>query len=123
TLKGFAKFASARDAARRRILQDYKYPDTAEPKAMRLYYREARDLIEAYHRGRHEPGWMLARSEELTNLGGHLSGNAKTRLRANARALRAYSEEFGTRKFEPRPGLRLAYEVGDVGIKVTPDLH
>jgi hypothetical protein len=53
-VKGLAKFMTSTAAAQRKVLQDYKFPDEDEPKAMRLYYGEAVDSIRTYH-GRELP--------------------------------------------------------------------
>lgn len=123
TLKGFVKYVTAGDAAKRTVLQDFKYPDDDEPRAMRMYYRDARDRIEAYHRNPHPAEWLEAKALDLSSLAALNSGSSATRLRNNARALRSYQDSFSGRSFELLSPVRLPLEFGAVRIKVTPDLH
>jgi hypothetical protein len=123
SLKGFAKFVVAGHAAQRRVLQDFKYPDSDEPHAMRLYYVDARDRIEAYHKNPHSPSWLDEKVADLDALASLNSGRPAARLRDNAKALRAYRGAFASRQFEVLKPIRLPLDFGSVRIRVIPDLH
>jgi hypothetical protein len=123
SLKGLADFMTAPEVKRRKIIHDYKYPSDDEAKAKRTYYREARDRIVAYHRGAHESVWLVEQSAQLDNVAAMSTGQTKTRLRHNARALRAYARNYATRIFEVLDDAPLALHYADVRVSVFPDLH
>ena len=117
-----AKYITVTPAAQRRILRDAKFPNEDEPYAMRLYYREAGDRIEAFHRNNHETEWLIAKAEDLAQLAALTGGPSGARLRHNSRGIRQYSQSFASRLFIPQQHLRLRLDVGDVRISVAPDL-
>lgn len=121
-MAGLAKFMTAGEAARRKILRDYKYPDP-EGSAQATYYREARDLIANYHRGSRPASWLLEKATTITSLAQASSGQTKTRLHNNARALRDYGAHFAAQKFEVLGDLNLRLHHGAVSVTVCPDLH
>ncbi len=122
SLKGLAKFMTVGEAAKRKVLRDYKYPDP-EGRAQATYYREARDLIVAYHTNRHQPDWLLKKAEELASVSRSASGQTKVRLGHNARALTEYHNHFAASDFEVLPDLKLLVAHAGVIIIVFPDLH
>jgi hypothetical protein len=63
-VRGVAKYIAAGPAKQRRVLRDYKYPDP-QGYAQAGYYRDAQEIIEAYHRGEYENEWLLQRAAEL----------------------------------------------------------
>jgi hypothetical protein len=113
---------TASPAAQRRILREAKYPDEDEPLAMRLYYQDACDRVQAYHRNKHDPSWLRAKADDLAQLASLSPGPSGNRLRNNSRALRQYMSNFATRDFVPLGPLRLRIEFGDVRVSATPDL-
>ena len=113
---------TASPAKQRKILRDFKYPDADEAYAKRLYYREARDLIAAFHRNHHDGDWLRVKAQELAALADLMGGMSGHRLKQNARALLHYERHFGTRGFEPVEDLRLYLNIGKVRISATPDL-
>jgi hypothetical protein len=123
SVKGLAKFMTSGPSAQRKILRDFKYPDEDEPSAMRLYYRDATKRIYAFHKNSHDGSWLIQKAKELTDLASAHSGRPAARLRHNARALRAYEQFFGSRKFIPQGQLRLSISYGQVSIAVSPDLY
>jgi hypothetical protein len=118
-----AKYMTVGPAAQRKILRDYKFPDESEPTAMRLYYREARDCVEAFHRGGNNRPWLRGKAGDLDQLARLTSGRTAQRLRHNARALNQYDSVFGDRRFEILAPLRMALTLGNVMVSATPDLH
>ena len=88
-----------------------------------MYYREARDLIEAHHRNGYPSPWLQDRAAALTRLAQTMSGQSVVRLRNNARALREYAALWGNKAFEVLDELRLSLRYGDIRISVVPDLH
>lgn len=122
SVKGLADYMTASPATQRKILRDFKYPDADEAYAKRLYYREARDYVAAFHRNRHDGEWLRVKAAELSQLADLVGGQAGHRLKQNARALLQYQRNFGTRAFEPVGDLRLHLDVGHVRISVNPDL-
>lgn len=123
TLKGFAKYFTVGHAAKKKVLQDFKFPDDDEPSAMRGYYRDARDRIEAYHRNPHSEEWLEEKALDLSELAALTSPNSAVRLRNNARALRAYRQAFARRVFSVQKPVKLPLDFGAVRIKVNPELH
>jgi hypothetical protein len=123
SIKGLADFMTASPARQRRILRDYKRLDEDEPTARRLYYKESRDLITAFHRNSHEIGWLSDRAELLKRQAATATPASAIRLRHNVRAVRLYERNFGSRSFEPLNPVRLNLEFYAVRISVVPDLH
>jgi hypothetical protein len=122
SVKGLAKFITATEQGKRKVLRDFKYPDP-EGAAQAMYYREARDLIEAHHRNGYPSPWLQDRATTLTQLAQTMSGQSVVRLRHNARALREYAALWGNKTFEVLDELRLSLRYGNVRISVVPDLH
>ena len=123
SLKGLADFITAPPARQRSTLKQYKYPAEHDARARILYYREARDRIAAYNRGRQQCSWLLTEAHALDALAALSAGATKTRLSHNATALRAYAKHFGPRPFEVIDDLTLKLSYGDVVVTVHPDLH
>lgn len=123
SIKGLADYMTAPEARRRKIIHDHKYPSDDEAKAKRTYYREARDRIAAYHRSGREPHWLLDQAGQIDSVAAGSMGQTKTRLRHNARAVRAYAKNFADRKFEILPEMTLGLFYGEVKISVFTDLH
>lgn len=123
SVKGLAKFITSSPAAQRKVLRDYKYPDDDEPSAMRLYYKDATDRIQAYHQSGHGREWLRAKVSDIAELASLTPGRSGTRLRHNARALSLYERHFADRELEPQGQLWLRLNVGGVVITVSPDLY
>jgi hypothetical protein len=123
SVKGLAKFITSPPAAQRKVLRDYKYPDDDEPAAMRLYYKDATDRIQAFHRSGHGRAWLRDKVNDLMDLAQLTPGRAGTRLRHNARALAQYERHFADRRLEPQGQIRLSLDIGNVRVTVTPDLY
>ncbi len=121
SVKGLAKYMTSGDHTRRRVLRDFKYPREDEPMAMRLYYQDACDRIEAFHRGR-DRNWLRSEADDLARLAALTGGSRGARLRHNAQALRRYEEHFGDRSYVVQKAARLNVQYGDVVITVAPDL-
>lgn len=123
SVKGLAEFTGASPSQQRTIVRRYKYPKEDEARAMRIYYREVRDVVEAHHRRGNGPGWLLEEAARLATLSDFLEGRSRTRLRHNVRGLRAYAAHFAVRPFEVLRGVSAPMTFGDVRISVVPDLH
>ena len=123
SVKGLAEFMSASPSKQRTIVRRYKYPKEDEARAMRIYYREAKEVVEAHHRRGQGPDWLLEEAARLTTLSDFLEGPSRTRLRHNVRGLRAYAAHFAARPFEILKGVSAPLTFGDVRISVVPDLH
>ena len=123
SVRGLAKYMTSRHATQLKILRDYKYPNDPEPHAMRLYYREARDCVEAFHRSNNNRPWLRGKAGDLNQMASLVSGPARARLRHNARALTQYEEHFGERHFEIGKPMRLYLDVDRVRISTAPELH
>ena len=122
SVKGFADYMTATPAKQRKILRDYKYPQDDEAYAKRLYYREARDVVAAFHKNDHDHTWLGTKAEELSNLGDSMGGQSRQRLKHNSRGIRQYGDHFSDRRFEIQPDVRWKLVFGDVQISVVPDL-
>jgi hypothetical protein len=119
---GVAKYIAAGPAKQRRVLRDYKYPDP-QGYAQAGYYRDAQEIIEAYHRGEYENEWLLQRAAELQVQAAAMVGQRSTRLRSNATALRSYATHFGERRLEVLAHVSLRTTIAGVIISAQPDLH
>lgn len=122
SVRGLAKYMTAGPAAQRNVLRDYKFPGDPEPFAMRLYYTEARDCVEAFHRDNNNRPWLRGKSADLAQLASLNIGATAARLRNNARALAQYEAIFGERRFTVLPPVRLHLLVGRVRVSIIPDL-
>lgn len=123
SVKGLAKYMRSGPAAQRKVLRDYKFPKEDEPKAMRLYYREALDSIRAYHGSQRPANWLREQGDRLSQLALLADGMSRTRLRNNVRALRHYADNFANRQFTVLDDLRLELTFDSVRVTVAPDLH
>lgn len=123
SFKGLAKFMTGNDRQRRKVLHDFKYPRDDESRAQATYYREARNFIAVYHSAGHPNTWLLDRARSLADNARVSSGQTKTRLNNNARALREYEHHFSTRNFIILSDLRFRLVFGNVELSVIPDLH
>lgn len=122
-LRCLAEYMTSGHAKQRTTLREYKYPQSAESQARIKYYQEARETISKYHRGKRPTIWLKDCAGFLDSLARHETGNRQTRIKHNARGLRAYEASFATRSFEILmvPKWYLTY-VG-VRIIVRPDLY
>jgi hypothetical protein len=123
SLKGLADFMGSDAAKQRKILREFKYPDTDEAQAKIVYYRDARDRIAGYHRLGHDRAWLIEQADAIDSLAGMSTGMTRTRLRHNARALREYERNFGGRNFEGLSDARYSLVFGDVRVSAVPDLR
>jgi hypothetical protein len=94
SVKGLADFIAANDARRRTIVRRFKYPREDEAFAMIKYYQEARDAITAYHSGNHDAAWLRNLGNQLDAFAASVTGQTRTRIRHNARAIHAYATHF-----------------------------
>jgi hypothetical protein len=123
-LKGLVKFMTAKPAAQRKVLRDYKYPKP-EGHAQALYYQDAVRAIGRYHRDGSQPlSWLEGEAQRFLSEAQAASGTRRTRLRHNARALNQYGEYFGTRNWIAAPLEKLpALVYGSVQVNVKADLR
>jgi hypothetical protein len=121
--KGIAKYIVSSPATQRRIVQDFKYPASEEPFAMRMYYREATDRLKAYMKGEHSNEWLREQAAALAGSGQGQSAAAVRRLQQNADAILLYERQFAGKNWEVLdvPRMRLTFHA--VAISVVPDLH
>ncbi|HWN80833.1 MAG TPA: hypothetical protein VNM87_01940 [Candidatus Udaeobacter sp.] len=120
--KVLAEFMTSDPSRQRKTLRDAKYPESDEASVRVIYYREARETIVAFHRSK-SPGLLLRQADNLEGLGRLNGGRSGTRLRHNARALRAYEANFSQQSIELLENLRLNLVINGVRISVVPDLH
>ncbi len=123
TLKGLADFMTSNPAKQRRIVHDFKYPEEDDGRAKIMYYREARDDIQRYHRKKFAPGWIRQRAGEIAVTANASAGARRKRLEHNSRALRQYADHFGLLTLDLLPINQMNYVVGDLVVSVKPDLH
>jgi len=121
-VKGLADFMTSGPAKQRKILRDYKYPDADEAFAKRIYYREARDYVAAFHANQHDRDWLEGKAMEIGQLANVLGGASGLRLNHNSRALNEYSVGFSARRFEIQDDIRLSIEIRGVRVSVIPDI-
>lgn len=119
-----ADFMISTPAAQRKTLIDYKYPDEDEPVAKRLYYREARDAIRAYHNGQKSIDWMQESAARLADLAANNpSKPAATRLKNNSRSLTAYAGSYDSDQIQLAAPFKGQLNFGNVSIRINADLH
>jgi hypothetical protein len=123
SVKGLSDFMTASATRQRTVLRQFKYPLEDEAQAKIVYYREARDRVAVFHKGGRGREWLIQQVGNLDTLASLSTGKTKTRLRHNARALRAYAQHFSERNFEILSDLQLNLRFGDVLVTVVPDLH
>lgn len=123
TIKGLADYMASSAVKQRSIIRAYKYPDEDEAHAKVIYYREAREVVMAYHLARKNRQWLDAEASGLLAFAAASRGMTKVRLENNARAISDYARNFSGRQFEILPDVSLELIYGDVTITVRPDLH
>ncbi|ACH39978.1 hypothetical protein Gbem_2975 [Citrifermentans bemidjiense Bem] len=121
-MKSFAEFITGTEAARKRILRGYKYPDD-EGMAMAKYYWPAKSTIAIFHQNCHSIEWLLEKASELEKHSLSPSKSLRTKMLSNARSLRSYAKYFGCTKFEVLGTGKFPFHLGGVTINVTPDIH
>lgn len=123
TVKGLAKYIVGSPAQQRRVLQDFKYPNTDEPAAMRQYYQDATNAVRAFHRNGHDRVRLREQAQSLATRARLTGGSTGTRLRNNARGLQQYEEHFGGRVFEVQAAQTMRLVFSEVQIALNPELH
>lgn len=123
SIKGLVDYMTGSPAKQRTIIKQHKYPTDDDSHAKIIYYREAKERIQGFHKSQHESDWLLNQSEHLASLAKISAGQVKSRLEHNVRAINQYKLHFADRKFEVLEQLKLGIIVDDVAISVTPDLH
>ncbi|MFO1486698.1 MAG: hypothetical protein U1F71_25285 [Verrucomicrobiaceae bacterium] len=119
-----ADYMTSSAHTQRKTLFDYKYPDEDEPTAKRLYYREARQAIRAYHVGKHPENWLEEQAISLADTAAIAhSTQAASRLKSNARTLKSYSEHYSSTDLTLLPHFSGTVLYGDVQIRIVADLH
>src|SRR6185436_18320361 len=98
-IKGLAKYMTSGEAARRKILFDYKHPDP-EGNAQAQYYSDARSTISRLVRGTLDRASALKHADELRAQGEEVDGARGTKLTCNGRAIGQYVRYFGAKQFE-----------------------
>ena len=125
TYAGVADFMASTPTKQRKILTEYKYPDEDEPRAKVLYYREARDLISAYHNGKKENVWLEEQAIRLSEMAAlePKKSARRTRLENNSRTLLDYSRNYKSTSCDILPQFSHKLEIEGVLISVFPELH
>ncbi len=123
SIKGLVDYMTGTPTEQRNILRQYKYPSDDDSHAKIIYYRDARERIQAFHQSPHSSEWIISQASALGDLARISSGRTKTRIGHNSRALLQYQKHFSMRNFEMLPPLKLGLQFEDVSISITPDLH
>jgi hypothetical protein len=120
---GVAEFFSATPAHRRRILKPYKFKKSGESKGRAHYYKHALHAIKAYFKAGGDAG-IIADAIHVAELKkkGPLKKGELASLNHNIRALKAFLEHHGHRKFHVIVGRQLETKVGTVEVTCMPDL-
>jgi len=114
---------TSRFAQQRKILKEYKFPDQDEPLARINYYREARHIIDAYHRNNKNPSWLMDSALTFDREADTKSGQARNRLKNNVRAIKAYNRYFSSKNYTILKPVSFKINIAGVTIVITPDLH
>jgi len=124
TAPGLADYMLSNESKRRRILQNYKYPDETEPRVKILYYREARDKILEYHREKKNQCWLECEAAKLLNLSANENNlRRKSRLKNNARSLCSYANHYTPNSIELLSRMRQSIVLHGVKISITPEIY
>lgn len=119
-----AEFMTASPTIQRKTLIDYKYPDEDEPRAKRLYYRESRDAIRAYHHGSKSNEWLEESAARLADLAANSDSKpSAVRLKNNARALAAYARHYDSSQIQLSQPFKAQLTFGEISVRINPDLH
>jgi hypothetical protein len=120
--RGLVRYLTAGPAMQRKILYDFKHPEP-EGTAQAGYYREFRATLARFHKDRLPVEWMLLRAGELELRASRSLSKRRTRLAANARAIRNYCESFPESHFTLLPIPKLRIVDGDVAVRVRVDFR
>ena len=123
TLTGLAKYIASSPAPQRKILQDHKFPASDEAFAMRVYYREATDVLKDFIDRHESKEWLRQQALALRVPRPEQTPKGVARLERNAAAVMWLDNYFGGRKLERLdcPRFRLTYS--NVSISVVPHLY
>lgn len=123
SLGTLVKYMTSDPAAANKAVYGAKYPATDEPRAQRQYYQETRDRVPIHHRSPKPPTWLPGEAVAIRQRAAQVpSRPSKTRLLHNARAIDAYAAHFSGRPFQMLDKVKLRLTIGDVIVRVTPDL-
>lgn len=120
--RGLVRYLAAGPARQRKILYDFKYPDP-EGTAQAGYYREFRATLARFHKDRLPVEWLLRRAGEFDLRASGSLSRRRTRLAANARAIRSYCEFIPESHFTLLPIPKLEVVGGDVVVRVSVDFR
>lgn len=126
TMKGLANYMTASSYKQRTILRNFKYPKESESRAQAKYYREARRFIRAFLAGKYSVSWLDDKSRSLLASASNAPRAVSQRLKDNARAIQQYASSFADshgRKIEVLKDVDIPLVMGQVTIKIRPDLH
>lgn len=123
TLTGLAKYVAGSPAPQRKILQDHKFPASDEAFAMRVYYREATDVLKDFIDLQESKEWLRQQALALRAPRAEQTPKGAARLERNAAAVLWLDNFFGSRKIERLdcPRFRLIYS--NVSVSVVPHLY
>jgi hypothetical protein len=123
SLASLAKYLVSSEFSKRKLIQKMKFPNSDEPFAMKLYYKEARRCIKAFVKERHTREWLIQRSHEIEASRPSQSSDRTTqRLRRNAESVLFADKYFSGKNLEVLDCPRMTLVLADVHINVTPDL-
>ncbi len=111
------------NAAQRKTVHEFKYPNEEESAAQQKYYREAKRFIKAHHEHKHQTGWLSQHAQTLFAKAQQETGPRRVRLNNNARSLKDYEQHFSKQQLTVLNDVTLTLQIHGVKIKVTPDLH
>lgn len=123
TMKGLAKFMTAGPSAQRPVVRNFKYPKEPEPRAQKRYYRDATRAIRKFRGDKLSVDWLSNQAQLLLANANSAPKAIANRLRENARAIQQYAANFAGHDAEILADIDLPWTVGEVRIKVRPDLH
>jgi hypothetical protein len=125
TYSGVADFMASTPSKQRKILTEYKYPDEDESRAKIFYYREARESIVAYHKGKKSNSWLEQQGTRLGEMAALEDRNSarRSRLQNNSRTILDYSRNYNSDSCQILDQFSQKLLIGGVVISVYPELH
>jgi hypothetical protein len=125
SVNGLAKFMTASEATRRRLLKDFKFPfnkdGSKKPQIVR--YSEARAAIRDYHESGNDASTIVTAIEKLMKKKQEEPLKDDSRINDNIRALETYLKHFSNRQFQILQTPKPRYVHGEVVVSTSPDLY
>jgi hypothetical protein len=121
--KAFAEFVVGGPSKKAATVRYLLRPQSSEAQIVMRYYSRAVQIIRGYHDAGNDSSSLRSEIRGLEKKAETAESNqARTKLLNNLRAIEAYLEIYGERKWRIIPCPRIYHSSGSVRISATPDL-